>query len=152
MVFTSYRMSCVVKVLLVAAVSMFAVVLIFGGELSRRLGEYDCIYLICWCVFVFGLVLILQGLIKYYDFWKILIVSLVVGYIPTVFAYIFAVVIDVSYVREIHNLKVMDSIVVSLFFPFFVLRGWVFSLFFAFLLFVLNFFGWLRSAEKNVGR
>jgi hypothetical protein len=148
MAFSGFRKSFMVRVLLSALVSFLAVILVFGDELSRRLGEYSYVYYLCWCISIIGLIMPLHYIFRFYDIRKLLIVTLFVSYISTVLAYTLAVVFDVSGIRELHYLNLNDAFVISLVFPFFVLRGWVFCFLFTLFLLVLYYLGWLRKVER----
>jgi hypothetical protein len=135
------RLPLTANLLLSATFSLTAVIVFSGDELSRRLGEYVYIYLALWVVAVFGLLLLGVKAIRSYSLLKVVLLSLAVGYLSAVVAYVFAVVLDVSSVREVHKPNTADIIAISLLFPFFALRGWLFSVMFVPIAATLNYFG-----------
>jgi hypothetical protein len=121
------------------------VIVFFGDDLSRRLGDYLYVYIVLWIAIVFCLLLLSLRVLGTYSVMKLIFLSLAVGYLSTVVAYIIAVVFDVYGMRETHKSITMDIVTVSLVFPFLSLRGWLFSLIFAATSLALNSFSHLRE-------
>lgn len=125
--------------LLISATVALASVLIYDTEaLGRRLGDYLLIYSVVWGFVILVLLLVTFKLVKVLNNLKIIVLGLTVGYLSSVLAHIIAIVLDVSSIRTAHSLLPMEGLVVPLIFPFFILRGWVFSAVFIAIALLLN--------------
>lgn len=121
-----------------AALSMSTVLLLYGDELGRRLGNYFPSYLVIWVLSVVGLLLLSFRLIGSPTALKTIILGVSIGYLSVVLAHVFAVVLDVTNIRIVHKPLSGNEFVIPLVFPFFVLKGWMFSVLFIPLAFLLN--------------
>jgi hypothetical protein len=120
-----------------AAVSITAIFILFGDELARRLGNYFITYSVIWGLFLIGLILISFRVKNQPSKLKTVILAVGIGYLSVVLAFVFAVVLDVFGIRQIHQPINIDTFVIPLIFPFFALKGWIFSALFTTLIFLL---------------
>lgn len=123
--------------LISAVVSITAIFALFGDELARRLGNYLITYSISWGLSVIGLLLISFKLKHQPSKFRTVILGVGIGYLSVVSAFVFAVVLDVSGIRPTHQPMTIDTFVIPLVFPFFALKGWVFSALFTMFIFLL---------------
>lgn len=144
------RMSYTTSLILSATLSLAVVVVAFGDELARRLGAYFHIYTFFWIVAVYGLLILALKMVGKHGILNTVLVALTVGYLSTLFAYVLAVVLDVHGIREIHKYNLVETVMVSLVFPFFVLRGWLFCVLFA--LTSVAFHAMKRETSEHSGR
>lgn len=130
-----------------AAVSITAIFAFFEDELARRLGNYLITYSVIWGLSVIGLLLISFKMKRQPSKLKTVILGVGIGYLSVVSAFVFAVVLDVSGIRQTHQPMTIDEFVIPLIFPFFALKGWIFSVLFTALIFILA-----RVADNLPGR
>lgn len=120
-----------------AVVSITAIFALFGDELARRLGSYLITYSVSWVLSVMGLLLISFKLKFQPSKLRVGILGIGIGYLSVVFAFVFAVALDISGIRQTHQPMTIDEFVIPLVFPFFALKGWIFSALFTTLIFLL---------------
>lgn len=128
-----------VNFLVSAALSFVIVFLLYGDELARRLGEYLLVYSSIFAFVVVGLIIASGSFIGSPTVLRIVALGVFVGYISGVVAHFLAVLLDVSGIRSVHPPIPVSALVIPFFFPFLVLKGWVFSVLFIFVALILNF-------------
>ena len=124
--------------LISAALAITIVFLLYRNELGRRLGDYLLVYSVIWVLLVIGLLFLSFKLIGSPTALKIIVMGIAIGYLAGVLAHIFAVLLDVSNIRAVSPPISVDALVVPFIFPFLLLKGWVFSLFFILFALLLN--------------
>ena len=113
-----------------AVFSMAVIFLFYKDELGRHLGNYFLTYSIIWVMSVVMLLCISFKLIGAPTVLKVIILGVAVGYLSSVIAHVFAVVLDVSNIRFAHMQISVDEFVIPLLTPFIVFKGWLFSVLF----------------------
>ena len=117
-----------------ALISLAVIVLVYESYLLRRINEYFFTYIIVWAASVTVLAFFGFRFIVKPSILKLLLISMVIAYLSSIFAYSIAILMDISNIRSVHKPLIWEIIIVALVFPFFVLRGWSFGL----LLFVVS--------------
>lgn len=127
-----------INFLISAALAITTVFLLYGNELGRRLGNYLLVYSVIWVLLVIGLLFLAFKLVGSPTALRVIVMGVVIGYFSGVLAHIFAVFLDVSNIRAVSPPISFDALIVPFIFPFLLLKGWVFSLFFILFAFLLN--------------
>jgi hypothetical protein len=124
---------------LISAVLSMAIIFFFYSDyLSRHLGNYYLMYSIIWVLSLTMLLLVSLKFMRQLNNLKIGVLGASIGYFSVVIAHFFAVVLDVSNIRNLHMPISLGELAIPLIFPFIVLKGWIFSVLFVTFALLLN--------------
>lgn len=115
-----------IKLYSCAVISLTATLLIFYDELVRRLSDHFSIYCVIWGISIFAILFIGLKLFGLLNNFKLIALIVLVAYLSGILAYLLAVA-NINLVNSSYSIRIL---LISLVFPFFTLKGWVFCLLF----------------------
>lgn len=132
-----------IKLYSCAVISLATTLLIFYDELVRRLSDHFLIYCVIWGISIFAILFIGLKLFGLLNNFKLIALTALVAYLSGILAYLLAVV-NVNLVNSSYSI---EFFLISLVFPFFALKGWVFCLLFV----STSLFSSIFIKQQNVG-